>query len=356
MPALLPTTKDEAAKRLREEAHQAEPGQDFTIRGFQPEDAWGVARCFFEVYAEHYPFDTYYVPQKLIEANRQGDMISAVACTQRGDIVAFGSLFRNFSRNPRLYETGQASVIPSYRGTLAVLCIQEHLFNDVGAGLEVDAIFGEPVCNHRVMQRVSSVFGFSETGIELCLMPGETYRKGDSSGGRVSTVLAFKVLRDSSRELYLPLEYETILGGMLTNLPLTRNVHISTAPIPETGQSDLDVRCFEQMQALRIFVCGLGRDFEKRLADELALAASKGVEVFQVMVNLGEPWSGRGIEVLRRQGFFFGGLLPHWYGTDGLLMQKLAFAPDFGSLELETPASRELLAFIREDRAGLGRD
>ncbi|MCB2188801.1 MAG: hypothetical protein KQJ78_20470 [Deltaproteobacteria bacterium] len=356
MPSHLPTTMDEAAQRLREEAFQAEPGQDFTIRGFQPEDAWGVARCFYEVYAEHYPFDTYYVPPKLIEANRQGDMISAVACTERGDIVAFGSLFRNFSQNPRLYETGQASVIPSYRGTLAVLCLQEHLFNEVGAELAIDAIFGEPVCNHRVMQRVSAVFGFVETGIELGLMPGETYRKGDAAGGRVSTLLAFKVLRDSPRELYLPREYETVLGGLLGNLPLTRNAQISTAPFPETGSSDLEVRCFAPMQALRIFACGLGRDFAKRLADELARAASQGVEVLQVMVNLGEPWAGRGVEELRRQGFFFGGLLPQWYGTDGLLMQKLAFAPDFGSLELETPASRELLAFIREDQAGLGRD
>jgi len=129
---------EEAVQRLKQEAHKAKPGQDFAVRRFEPGDAWAVARCFYEVYEEHYPFDTYYVPEKLIEANRRGDMIGVVAVTETGDIIAFGALFRNFAHNPKLYETGQATVIPEYRGTLAVLCVQEYLFTNIAEGVEVD--------------------------------------------------------------------------------------------------------------------------------------------------------------------------------------------------------------------------
>jgi hypothetical protein len=355
MPTPWPTTKDEALYRLREEAYRVEPDQDFTVRRFEPGDAWGVIRCFFEVYGDGYPFDTYYVPQKLIAAHEQSDMRSAVAVTARGDIVGFGSLLRHVAANPRLCETGQASVIPDYRATMAILCIQECLYALAGADAPVDAIFGEAVSNHQVMQRISLLFGFSETGIELGLMPGTAYGRGSAPEERVSTVLTFKILGDTPCDLYLPPVYEAVLADLLPDLPLTRSVHVSTADLPGDAVSDFDVRLFEAVGVLRVMARSAGHDFGDRLARELTLAASKGVLVFQVMVNLGEPWSGRVVDRLREQGFFFGGLLPQWFGTDGLLMQKLAFKPDCGALTLQSPRSHELLAYIRQDMERGGR-
>jgi len=355
MPAPWPTTKDEACNRLREDAYRVEPDQEFTVRLFEPGDAWGVIRCFFEVYGDGYPFDVYYLPQKLIAAHEQGDMRSAVAVTARGDIVAFGSLLRHVAANPRVCETGQASVIPDYRATMAILCIQECLYAMAGNDAPIDAIFGEAVSNHQVMQRISLLFGFAETGIELGLMPGAAYGRGNAPQERVSTVLAFKILGDRPRDLYLPPPYAAVLGALLPALPLTRTVRVSTADLPGDGVSDFDVRLFEAVGVLRIMARSAGRDFGDRLACELALAAAKGALVFQVMVNLGEPWSGRVAERLREQGFFFGGFLPQWFGPDGLLMQKLAFRPDCDALTLHSPQAHELLAFMRRDMEQAGR-
>jgi hypothetical protein len=355
MPAPRPTTKDEACNRLREEAYRVEPDQEFTVRLFEPGDAWGVIRCFFEVYGDGYPFETYYVPQHLVAAHEKGDMLSAVAVTERGDIVAFGSLLRHVAPNPRLCETGQASVIPDYRATMAILCIQECLYTMAGGDAPFDAIFGEAVSNHQVMQRVSLLFEFAETGIELGLMPGATYGRGNAPEERVSTVLTFKILGDAPRDLYLPPVYEAVLGGLLSDLPLTRSVRVATADLPGDAASDLDVRLFQAVGVLRVMARRAGHDFGDCLARELALAASKGVLVIQVMVNLDEPWSGRVVDILRGQGFFFGGLLPQWFGTDGLLMQKLTFRPDCEAIKLQSPKAHELLAFMRRDMEQVGR-
>jgi len=355
MPSLWPTTKAEACTRLREDAYRVQPDQEFTVRLFEPGDAWGVIRCFFEVYGDGYPFDTYYLPQKLIAAHAQGAMRSAVAVTARGDIVGFGSLLHHVAANPRLCETGQASVIPDYRATMAILCIQECLYAMAGSDAPIDVIFGEAVSNHQVMQRVSLLFGFAETGIELGLMPGAAYGRGNAPEERVSTVLTFKILCDTPRNLYLPPVYEAVLGTLLPDLPLTRTVRISTADLPGDAASDFDVRLFEAVGVLRVMARSAGHDFGDRLARELALAAAKGVLVFQVMVNLGEPCSGRVVEILRGQGFFFGGLLPQWFGADGLLMQKLAFRPDCDAIQLQSPKAHELLAFMRRDMEQVGR-
>lgn len=350
-----PTTKDDAVSRLREEAYQVEPGQDFTVRRFEPGDAWGVIRCFFEVYGDGYPFDTYYVPQKLITAHERGDMLSAVAVTERGDIVGFGSLLRNVALNPRLCETGQASVIPAYRATMAILCIQECLYATAGSDAPLDVIFGEAVSNHQVMQRISLLFGFAETGVELGLMPGGAYGRGDAPEERVSTVLTFKILADAPSDLYVPSVYESELGRLVQDLALKRTVAVSTADLPVGVDSDLDVRLFEAVGVIRVMARSAGHDFADRLEREMQTAASKGLLVFQVMVNLGEPHSGRVADMLRERGFFFGGFLPQWFGADGLLMQKLAFKPDFDALKLQSPKAHELLAFIRRDMEVAGR-
>jgi len=355
MPSPWPTTKDEALNRLCAQGYRVEPDQEFTVRQFTPGDAWGVIRCFFEVYGDGYPFDTYYVPHMLIAAHEQGDMRSAVAVTERGDIVAFGSLLHHVAANPRLCETGQASVIPDYRATLAILCIQECLYTMAENDAPIDVIFGEAVSNHQAMQRVSLLFGFVETGIELGLMPGAPYGRGNAPEERVSTVLTFKILGDTPRDLYLPPDYEAVLGELLPDLPLARTVRVSTADLPGDAATDLDVRLFEAAGVLRVMARSTGHDFGDRLARELALAASKGVLAFQVMANLGEPWSGRIVERLREQGFFFGGFLPQWFGADGLLMQKLAFRPDCDAIKLQSPRAHELLAFMRQDMEQVGR-
>lgn len=313
----------------------------------QPEDAWGIARCFYEVYGEHYPFDTYYIPEKLIEANRLGDMIGVVARTPARDIVGFGSFFRNFAHNPRLYETGQATVIPEYRATFAAWCIQDYLFDTIAATVDIDAIFGEPVCNHLVMQQISSISGFVDTGIELGLMPGETYHKGDASSGRISTVLSFKVLRDKPCEVYLPVEYEAALRSIISKISLLRDARVSSASIPKGVASRIVTRYFEQAQVLRISLCELGQDLEERLAEEES--RERKIAVCQVFLNLGEPWSGRAVAHLRNQGFFFGGFLPQWFETDGLLMQKLPSLPDFTSVNLLLEDTRKLFEFIKDD-------
>lgn len=344
-----PRNKEEAVRKLAEEDYHVQPNQDFDIYRMEPGDAWGVARCFYEVYGGHYPFDHYYVPEQLLAADRSGDMIGVVARTTTGDIIGFGSLFRNFAHNPRLYETGQATVIPAYRNTLAVMCIQDFIFDTLAPTVDVDLIFGEPVCNHLVMQKIASLSGFADTGIELGVMPGETYHKGDGSGGRVSTVLAFKLLYDRPCTIHLPVEYEAILRAIISRIPLARQVAVSAPPAPQGVPSTMEARYFDEAQVLRLSLAALGNDFEARLDDVAEEARARGICVFQVFVNLGDPRAGQAVTLLRKHGFFFGGFLPQWFGTDGLLMQKLSDLPAFSSVKLLSEESRKLLDVIRDD-------
>jgi len=71
----------------------------------------------------------------------------------------------------------------------------------------------------------------------------------------------------------------------------------------------------------------------------------------QVTLNMACPHIGVVVELLREKGFFFGGMAPRWFGTDGFLMQKLfGSETEYEEIKLYTQTAKELLSFIRSDR------
>ena len=72
--------------------------QAISIDFFRPEDAPGVARLFRQVYGEGYPIEIYYHPERLIEENTGGRVLSSVAHTQAGEIVGHdAALLKQFA-------------------------------------------------------------------------------------------------------------------------------------------------------------------------------------------------------------------------------------------------------------------
>lgn len=67
-----------------------EAGQKFIIDRFRPEDAEGIAHLFFAEYGAGYPFDTFYVPERIREENEKGNINSVVARTPKGEIIGHG--------------------------------------------------------------------------------------------------------------------------------------------------------------------------------------------------------------------------------------------------------------------------
>ncbi len=63
-------TRAEALAALRADYAELTPGQKLEYRFFQPQDAPGVGRLFYQTHADGYPVDEPYVPELLVEANR----------------------------------------------------------------------------------------------------------------------------------------------------------------------------------------------------------------------------------------------------------------------------------------------
>lgn len=324
-------------------------GQEWEVRRFHPEDAEGVVRLFHSVYGAGYPVRTYMEPHLLIAENAANRTISSVVKTRRGDIVGHTALF-NSAPHPGTYESGAGVVHAAYRGGKGIFT------RVVAHGLElaatlpgVDAVFGEPVCNHPFSQKMSIRLGFIPRALEVDLMPAAAYVQEGSAAGRVAAFLDFHTCTQKPHPVYLPKVYQEELGFFYDDLGDERDfLFVEDGPLIGTV-TDIRSRVFDFAGVARVAVHAAGPDFAARLEALEKDLQAQGVLVIQLWLNLAGPWVGGAVQAIRDNGYFLGGALPRWFDTDGLLMQKIGKRPDWEGILTENDRYKKILEMVRAD-------
>ena len=342
------TVKKEKASVItkNEKTPEQEP---FHVGEFRAEDAEGLVSMFRAVYGEHYPIQIFYDPKAIIAANREGRYISIVARTDSGKVIGAAHLYRP-APGKSLYEWGVGLVLKEYRNWGINKRLACFLCNEfVPRHPHIAELFGEDVCNHVFMQKSTAAFGLRETAIEVALMPAEAYARENSATGRVATLDVFRCYVSKPHRIFLPPVYEAIMRQIYGRLDDDRDIVLSDGILPGTTTTKAELTIFDFARVARIAVPQLGSDFATCLSVLEEQALAKNVVVFQAAVNLAEPWTGHAVNILRDRGYFFGGALPRWFDTDGLLMQKLLCPPDFDKIVLYSEEAKQLLEFIQKD-------
>ncbi len=81
-------------QKLQSQPYSIEPGQKITIDLFKPEDALGVAHCYYATNGEKFPMDYVYDPDAIIAVNDGDDHFTVVARTEDGGVVGLAGLFK----------------------------------------------------------------------------------------------------------------------------------------------------------------------------------------------------------------------------------------------------------------------
>lgn len=322
--------------------------QQIEVDLLRPEDAPQVSELFREVYGDAYPVDDYYHPEMLLNANREGRIISSVARTAAGRVVGHNAVFSH-APHPKTCESGAGLVEPDFRAGNLFTRMCAHGVEVGGPRFGVEAVWGEPVCNHVYSQRMVHSLGWITMALEVDLMPAAAYAKEKSAVGRVSALQDFVTLRPFPHRVHLPAVYADSVAWLYDEFDDRRELVTAGAPLPDGVASRVAARCYNGAQVARLTLWETGPDLDQALAAAEADAFAQGGEVCQAWLSLGNPWSGAAAEVLRRRGYFLGGILPRWFGVDGLLMQKLRQPPGWEAIKLEFERARRLLALVRAD-------
>ncbi|MDR3556108.1 MAG: hypothetical protein P4L55_15230 [Syntrophobacteraceae bacterium] len=322
--------------------------QEFTIDLFRTEDAPGIARLFRETYGEGYPIKTYYLPDRLIEENGAGRIISWVARVHSGEVIAHDALVL-LDPDSHLYENAAGAVLPAFRGR----GIFPPLFKDCvfksSERCRVDGVVGEPVCNHTHLQKMCRELGFRESGLEIDLMPEAAYVSQPEGSNRVSVLMGFFMLKSGSLAVNIPVTYRDELEYIYLGLGLERTFELSREGLPSEGTTLGTMETFEFAQVARIRIDRIGADFEAFVARLERGARENSAGIFQVWLPLASSFISAATDALRANGYFLGGILPGLRNGDCLLMQKATLEPDWERILLYSERALKIGEMIRRD-------
>jgi len=323
--------------------------QEIEIDFFRNEDAPGVARLFLQVYGEGYPVRIYYNPERLIEANASGRIISSVARTQTGEIVGHDALVLLDSAS-RLYENAAGAVLSTCRGQGVFLRLFNHSIFDAAKRFGVEEIVGEPVCNHLHLQKMCLHLNYKESGLAVDLMPAAAYTTEQSARGRVSVLVGYFLHKPEPRTVFLPPFYRDVLEYLYSGMGIERIYGEATGDLPAEGDSQGKMEVFTFAQVARMTINRIGADFDAFISQWENEARERETEVFQVWLPLTSPFATAATDILRIHGYFIGGLLPGWFGGDGLLMQKVLCETDWEGMALYSERAKRIAEIVRNDQ------
>jgi hypothetical protein len=320
----------------------------YKIYSFRPSDGVGVAQLFREVYGDGYPVKIVYNSEQLVTAFENNEYIPVVARTPDNRIVGFSSLYRS-APHKGVYETGLFLVLPDYQNTHIFGMMCRHAIKTAPTIPGLDVLFAENVCNHTLTQRAGILFKHIETAIEVDLMPAEAYEEVDTSSGRVSTINMFRTFVHNPHEVYVPGVYEAPVRYIYDGFDDNRTLISSTDVLPSGRSTEITTQLFDFAQLARVAVYHAAIDFERAFDTEEKRIEDMNCTVIQVWLKLSWPWIGTVVNILRDRGFFLGGILPRWFGEDGLLMQKVLQRPNWEGISLYTDRAAQILSFIKND-------
>lgn len=325
----------------------------FRITAVDASNAHLVGDVFRSIYGEDYPVRDVYRPDVLLKEIEAGRLMCSLVLGPDGAAAGYASMFRT-APNPRIWEAGNMIVSPGHTGADIAEQITLHYADFIRDVLSrADGIYGEAVCSHYYTQVAMNKFGMVDCGIELDQLDGTSFKDGKSNragSARISCVFNFLEHDGLPDPQYVPARYEEIIGRITVQLH-RRTLCPSGEGLPADGSTGLEDRYHAPARTWKVAVRAIGADWPAAVDAILHKAEGRGVISLQVTLNMACPHIGAAVDVLRGKGFFFGGVAPRWFGTDGLLMQRISGSEtEYDDVKLYTPVARELLGFIKADR------
>jgi GNAT superfamily N-acetyltransferase len=319
---------------------------------FQPEDAAGVVDIYRAIYGGYFPMPEIYNAVWHIKQAQSKDSLRVVARLPDGRIIGTAALFRAVRTNIQLYESGGLMVRQEYRNQNIATQLAHYIYNSLQERYAIGQIWAEAVCNHLISQRLSIENGYTACALELDIMSenvSEKFSGSNTAHSLVSELVVFKAYNHNRRLVYLPAAYEDVLTKLYAPFQFGHQFLIPGSKRVAESSTNADIDSTSYNGLTRISVTQIGTDFTSwldRTDNELKKSESMA---YQVILPLDTPLIDPATEILRNKGYWLGGLLPRWFGHDGLLMQKTLHEPDFSKIKVYSQPGEAVLAMVEAD-------
>ena len=329
------------------------PDQECLVRVMAEEDAVEVSKCVYKAYGYTYGLEHVYYPERLVELNKSGRIISAVAVTPDNLIIGHCALSLR-GEGARIAEMGQAVVKPEFRG-LGCFSKLSRLLMDIAKSRDLMGIYGQAVSNHTYSQHVGHSLGMRDCGIILGYLPQSVTFKGitEHLSTRVSVIIHFRYLdKPVDVEVYAPLHHEEVIAKTYDHLGISPVVKKPSGLNPARLAGDPVVKTgfMRAFNSAVIDVERYGKDVVKLVKAQLKELRLKKIEIINLRLNLCDPFTAILSQEFEAMGFFYSSVLPGAMPEgDALILQYLNnVSIDYSQIMTESPFAEELLAYVKD--------
>ena len=338
----------EADRELPKEPAVIREKIPYTVRRMEAHEAIQVSRCAYKSHGYTFFDDHIYYPERLLQLNQSGELISAVAVTE--DNVFMGHAALHYpAPGARIAELTFVFVNVEYRGQGCMNRLTEFLF-ETPKQAPLAGIYAYAVANHIFTQKVMVKFGVGDCGILLATSPATWKFKGIAADDsqRISTVLSFKYLEVPPQlTLYPPARHRPMIEKLYRTIGAPHLFVDAPARVPE-GPSVVETNVFASENCAEMSLLRSGSDAVQEVRRQLRELCLKQIAAIQLFLSLEDPATAALTAEFETLGFFFAGILPHGAVGETLILQYLNNVPlDYGKVLAYTEIAQEMLGYIK---------
>lgn len=319
----------------------------YTVRRLTPSDAQEIPALATRVNGPSYIHSEVYHPDRLLELNAKGELVSVVALDKAGEVVGHCALER-----PHLTvvaETGEAMVLPEHRRHHLLDRMHGYL-EGLASALGVLGLSSDAVTHHIYSQRTCERFNSHPTGIVLAALPPSADNLQGVYPQRLSFLDYFKyVSAPPPAQAFLAEHHQAIAARVF--VLLGRKISFGEHRSP-SGAGAMETSFEADKQRAKITVTQPGAESANQIcAARDRFLSDDGAEEITVELPLGNSAAPALAAELERQGFFFTGLrMRDPSDGDVVRFQYLKSPLDFALIKLDGAFAIELLKYIDDSR------
>lgn len=325
---------------------------EYTVRGMEEHEAVEVSRCAYKSHGYSFFDEHIYFPEKLVELNGDGTMISAVAVTKDNVFMGHAALLFQYP-DDTIAELTFVFVNVEYRGQGALNRMLEYLFN-VPKKRTLKGLYAYAVANHVFTQKSMIRFQINDCGLLLATSPSSWKFKGitDDTSQRISVILGFKYMEEPlAKTLYLPSKHQSIIHKLYNNI----GVNVHTLVVAEdtvrnlAGISNISASVNELESCGEIHVKKFGADFVKEIRKITRDMCVKNVAAINLFLSLEDETTPFVSTEIEKLGYFFAGILPESKIGDALILQYLNnINIDYSKISAYSDVAKEILEYVKQ--------
>jgi len=323
----------------------------YEVRLMEPRDAVEISRGAYKSHGYTFFDDRIYYPEKVVEMNRTGELVSAVAVTADNKFMGHVAMLCP-KAGLKIAEMSLAFVNPEYRSQGCLTRLTEFIL-DVARQKGLKGNYTFSVANHPYSQKTILKYGFKDCGIQIGVSPATWTFKGIESDDtqRISIVLAFKYTAPPAPlKLYPPARHAEIIKKLYAGIGAKN----------EYKKPDMDFACFNAVSSVivtRVYtseasavisVISYGSNIIKEIKALLWELCVKQIASIAIALNMQDRLTYFIAPELEKLNFFFLGILPDSEVGDALLFQYVNNIDiDYDKIVAYSDDALEILEYIK---------